>query len=77
MVLDALSQKGGPEDTRTAAQRRHDALQQACERLTGAGMDPGQDGQQPAPPRSRSTSTWPRCAACRGAPGLEAVRWTR
>ena len=64
VILDALSQRGGPEDTRTAAQRRHDALQQACERLTGAGLEPGPDGQQPAPPRCRSISTWPRCAAC-------------
>jgi hypothetical protein len=50
VILDALSQKGGPEDTRTAAQRRHDALREACERLTGgrltgAGLDPGHDGQ--------------------------------
>jgi Domain of unknown function (DUF222)/HNH endonuclease len=45
LVLDALAQKAGPEDARTAAQRRHDALQEACERLAGAGLDPGQDGQ--------------------------------
>ena len=45
VILDALSQRGGPEDTRTAAQRRHDALQQACERLTGAGLEPGGDAQ--------------------------------
>ena len=36
-VLDALGAKGGPEDTRTAPQRRHDALEEACRRLTGAG----------------------------------------
>ena len=65
VILDALSQRGGPEDTRTAAQRRHDALQQACERLTGAGLDPARTGSSPPSPRCRSTSTWPRCAACR------------
>jgi hypothetical protein len=32
-VLDALSAKGGPEDIRTLLQRRHDALQEACQRL--------------------------------------------
>ena len=30
VVLDALGQKAGPEDTRTAAQRRHDAIEEAC-----------------------------------------------
>ena len=44
-VLDALSAKGGPEDTRTLLQRRHDALQEACERLIDSGMLPGRDGQ--------------------------------
>jgi hypothetical protein len=32
-VLDALAAKGGPEDTRTLLQRRHDALHEACHRL--------------------------------------------
>jgi hypothetical protein len=46
VILDALSQKGGPEDARTAAQRRHDALTEACERLIAApDMLPGRDGQ--------------------------------
>ena len=44
-VLDALSAKGGPEDTRTLLQRRHDALQEACERLIDSGRLPGRDGQ--------------------------------
>jgi hypothetical protein len=44
-VLDALSGKAGPEDTRSLAQRRHDALEEACQRLIGAGMLPGRDGQ--------------------------------
>ncbi len=44
-VLDALGGKAGPEDTRSAPQRRHDALEEACQRLIGAGMLPGRDGQ--------------------------------
>jgi uncharacterized protein DUF222/HNH endonuclease len=44
-VLDALGRKAGPEDTRTAAQRRHDALAEACRRLIAAGMVPGRAGQ--------------------------------
>ncbi|HXP53683.1 MAG TPA: DUF222 domain-containing protein [Streptosporangiaceae bacterium] len=44
-VLDALGAKAGPEDTRSAAQRRHDALEEACQRLIAAGMLPGRDGQ--------------------------------
>jgi hypothetical protein len=44
-VLEALGKKAGPEDTRTAAQRRHDALEEACRRLIAAGMLPGRAGQ--------------------------------
>jgi Domain of unknown function (DUF222) len=44
-VLDALGGKTGPEDTRSVTQRRHDALEEACQRLIGAGMVPGRDGQ--------------------------------
>ncbi len=44
-VLAALAKKAGPEDTRTAGQRRHDALQEACRRLITAGMVPGRAGQ--------------------------------
>ena len=44
-VLEALSKRAGPEDTRTAAQRRHDALEEACRRLIAAGMVPGRAGQ--------------------------------
>ena len=47
MVLEALGQKAGPEDTRTAAQRRHDAIEEACRRLIGGQMIPGRDGQPP------------------------------
>ena len=44
-VLDALSGRAGPEDTRTVPQRRHDALEEACTRLIAARMLPGRDGQ--------------------------------
>ena len=47
MVLDALGQKVGPEDTRTAAQRRHDAIEEACRRLISGQMIPGRNGQPP------------------------------
>ena len=45
VVLDALGQKAGPEDTRTAAQRRHDAIEEACARLIAGQLIPGRDGQ--------------------------------
>jgi hypothetical protein len=44
-VLDALAAKAGPEDTRSLGQRRHDALEEACQRLIAANMVPGRDGQ--------------------------------
>jgi hypothetical protein len=44
-VLDALGKKAGPEDERTAAQRRHDALEEACRRLIAAGHIPARAGQ--------------------------------
>ncbi len=45
-VLGALSKRAGPEDTRTAAQRRHDALEEALLRLLAAdGLLPQRAGQ--------------------------------
>jgi Domain of unknown function (DUF222)/HNH endonuclease len=44
-VLEALGRRTGPEDTRTAGQRRHDALEEACRRLIAAGLLPGRAGQ--------------------------------
>jgi len=44
-VLAALGKRAGPEDIRSAAQRRHDALEEACRRLVAAGMLPGRAGQ--------------------------------
>ena len=45
-VLDKLAKRAGPEDTRTAAQRRHDALEEACRRLLAGGMLPGRTSRQ-------------------------------
>jgi Domain of unknown function (DUF222)/HNH endonuclease len=44
-VLDSLSKRTGPEDIRTPGQRRHDALEEACRRLTAAGTLPDRAGQ--------------------------------
>jgi len=44
-VLDALGKNRGPGDLRTAAQRHHDALEEAVRLLAGAGMLPGRAGQ--------------------------------
>jgi hypothetical protein len=44
-VLESLGKKAGPEDARTAAQRRHDALEEACRRLVAAGELPDRAGQ--------------------------------
>ena len=44
-VLDALSAPAGAEDTRTHAQRTHDALQEAMQRLVTAGLLPERAGQ--------------------------------
>ena len=44
-VLDALSAPAGAEDTRTYAQRYHDALHEAMQRLVTAGLLPERAGQ--------------------------------
>ncbi len=44
-VLEALGKKAGPEDIRTKGQRDHDALEEACRRLVGAGCLPERAGQ--------------------------------
>src|SRR5260370_14899219 len=48
-VLESLGKRAGPEDIRTAAQRRHDALEEACRRLIAAGMLPARTGQPARP----------------------------
>ena len=44
-VLDALSAPAGAEDDRSQAQRYHDALHEALQRLVAAGLLPGRAGQ--------------------------------
>ena len=44
-VLDALSAPAGAEDTRSYAQRYHDALQEAMRRLVAGGLLPERAGQ--------------------------------
>ncbi len=66
-VLDALSGKAGPEDTRTVLQRRHDALEEACTRLIAARMLPGRDGQPV------HVQVHVDLAALRGLPGASAL----
>jgi hypothetical protein len=77
-VLEALGKPVGPEDLRTATQRRHDALEEACRRLIAAKMVPGRAGQptqaqvhitlaqlRNLPGASEAESAW-RAAAARG-----------
>ena len=66
-VLEALGKKAGPEDARTAWQRRHDALEEACRRLIRAGMVPARAGQ---PTQVLVHLT---LAQLRGAPGAAAA----
>ena len=44
-VLDTLGKKAGPEDDRTAGQRRHDALEEAMRLLLASGCLPERAGQ--------------------------------
>ncbi len=71
-VLEALGKKGGPEDVRTAPQRRHDALEEACRRLTGAGCLPDRAGQ---PTHIQLHLTLDQLRDLPGAAGAEAA-WT-
>ena len=43
-MIEALGKNRGPEDLRTAQQRYHDALQEACELLIRAKMVPDRAG---------------------------------
>src|SRR5215467_6567837 len=44
-VLETLGKRAGPEDLRSKWQRDHDALEEACRRLIGAGCLPERAGQ--------------------------------
>ena len=78
-VLEALAKPAGPEDLRTATQRRHDALEEACRRLIAAKMVPDRAGQptqvqvhitlaqlRNLPGASEAEAAWRAAAAARG-----------
>ena len=44
-VLESLGERNGADDIRSMAQRRHDALDEACRRLIASGLLPGHAGQ--------------------------------
>jgi Domain of unknown function (DUF222)/HNH endonuclease len=69
-VLEALGKRAGPEDIRTAAQRRHDALEVACQRLLGAGLLPARAGQ---PAQALVHITLSQLRGLPGAPEAEAA----
>jgi hypothetical protein len=66
-VLEALGKKAGPEDDRTATQRRHDALEEACRRLIASGMLPQRAGQ------ATQAQVWMTLRELRDMPGASAV----
>jgi len=69
-VLESLGKKAGPEDIRTATQRRHDALEEACRRLIASGMLPGRAGQ---PTQAQVHITLSQLRAMPGASEAEAA----
>src|SRR5450432_1968225 len=69
-VVEALGKKAGPEDTRTKGQRDHDALEEACRRLIGAGCLPDRAGQ---PAQIQLHMTLDQLRGLDGAAGAEAA----
>ena len=69
-VLDALSAPAGDQDTRSKAQRWHDALADAMRRLVAAGLLPDRAG---AAVRALVHIAFAELRALRGASGLEAA----
>ena len=69
-VLDALSAPAGDQDTRSKAQRWHDALADAMSRLVAAGLLPDRAG---AATRALVHIAFAELRALRGASGLEAA----
>jgi hypothetical protein len=81
-LLESLSKKLGPEDTRTLAQRTHDALEEGARRLITTGTLPDRAGQ-PAqaqllipfdrlrnlPGADEAMAEWAATAAADGRPG--------
>jgi hypothetical protein len=71
-VLAALGKKAGPEDVRTKGQRDHDALEEACRRLIGAGRLPERAGQ---PAQIQLHLTLDQLRGLPGAADAEAAWW--
>src|SRR6266851_4338234 len=69
-VLGALGKKKGPEDTRTTAQRSHDGLHEACQRLIATGMLPAHGGQ---PTQAQVNMTLSQLRDLQGASEAEAA----
>jgi Domain of unknown function (DUF222) len=69
-VLEALGKPAGPEDMRSAFQRRHDALEEACRRLIAAKMLPDRAGQ---PTQIQVHITLSQLRGLPGAPEAEAA----
>ena len=69
-VLEALGTPAGPEDMRTACQRRHDALAEACQRPIAARLLPGRAGQ---PAQAQVHITLAQLRALPGASEAEAA----
>jgi Domain of unknown function (DUF222)/HNH endonuclease len=63
-VFDSLGKKAGPEDLRSRDQRSHDALEEACRRLTAIGL-PDRAGQ---PTQIQLQMTLPQLLGLPGAP---------
>ncbi len=68
-VLESLGKKAGPEDVRSKGQRDHDALEEACRRLIGAGCLPERAGQ---PAQIQLHMTLDQLRGLPGAPDAEA-----
>jgi hypothetical protein len=69
-VIEALGKKAGPEDTRSKGQRDHDAVEEACRRLIGAGCLPDRAGQ---PAQIQLHMTLDQLRGLDGAAGAEAA----
>src|SRR6266702_1170594 len=69
-VLEALGKRAGPEDLRSKGQRQHDALEEACRRLVGAGCLPQRAGQ---PTQIQLHLTLDQLRGLPGAAGAEAA----
>jgi hypothetical protein len=80
--LESLSKRQGPEDTRTVAQRTHDALEEGARRLVTTGSLPDRTGQpaqvqlltpldrlRAMPGADEAMAEWAATAAADGRPG--------